>query len=163
APPATSQATSQALTFTDLEKFCGVYELAPGKLTYIEHWPGTGEGSGQGPSGTLSNGRLSPSLLLTDDQGTVRALYHDSQNRFTAGRGMELRTPTQQALVFIPDSKGRIARMTYQQTGAPPRAGRKLTSYQRELIHFQSGAERLAGTLLTPPGKGPHPALVLVH
>jgi uncharacterized protein len=139
----------QARPASDLERFSGVYELAPGQFLYIEPWPSGGQGGGQ--------------LTFTDDAGTVRALFPESNNRFTAGPGFLVRTPTQLTLEFIPDSKGQIARLAFQEAGSPPRAARKLVSYKREAVHFQSGKERLAGILLTPPGKGPHPALVLVH
>ena len=149
APPLLSAQAQQKLATGDLEKFSGVYELASGRLLYIDHWPG-GEQSGA-------------QLTLTEDDGTVRALFPDSKNRFTAGPGMQVRTPTQLTLEFIPDSRERIARMTYQQAGSPPRTARKLASFRRVAVHFQNGDERLAGILLTPPEKGPHPALVLVH
>ena len=160
-PGKAQESIQQALTAGDLEKLCGVYELAPGRLLYLEHWPG--QGPGQGPAGSQSSSQPSPALMLTDEAGTVRALYPDSKNRFTAGPGMQVRTPTQRTLTFIPDSKGQIARMTYQQAGSRPLTATKLTSYQREMVHFQSGTEQLAGILLTPPGDGLHPALILVH
>jgi len=35
--------------------------------------------------------------------------------------------------------------------------------YKQEDVHFQNGDVRLAGTLLVPDGKGPHPAILFVH
>ncbi len=35
--------------------------------------------------------------------------------------------------------------------------------FSREDVRFRSGGTSLAGSVLTPPGNGPHPAVVLVH
>src|SRR5207237_4135224 len=42
-------------------------------------------------------------------------------------------------------------------------AGRRIHPYREERVEYANGAVRLAGTLLTPFGKGPFPAVVMVH
>ena len=143
---AAAGAAHPAASGDDVEKFAGVYQLYPGQFVYIQPWPG---GGGQ--------------LTYSDDAGHVRALFPTSKNLFTAGPGLLVRTPVEMTITFIPDPNGRIIRLIQQKAGSAALAARKLGSYKREQVQFPSGAERITGILLTPAGKGPFPAMVLIH
>jgi uncharacterized protein len=130
----------------ELEGYAGVYQLSHGKFVYVQPWPG---GTGQ--------------LTYTDDDGNVRALFPSKKNTFTAGPGLLVKGPTQFTFTFLRNSRGMVRQLTRTQAGQPPQTARKLPSYKREPISFQSADEQLAGVLLTPGGKGPYPAMVLIH
>lgn len=129
-----------------LEKFSGVYQVAPGRFIYIQPWPG-GEGK----------------LLYTGEDGQLRALSEAAANVFLAGPGLLLSTPVEMQIRFVEDSQGRITRLTRRGNEFPETVARKLASYRHEDVAFRNGKIRLAGALFMPPGKGPHPALVLIH
>lgn len=140
---------AHAATDARLEEYCGVYQLPSKKLIYIQPWPG---GGGQ--------------FTFTDDAGEVRSLFPAGDGVFSAGAGLAQHSPVAMKLTFQKDHKGRVTGAIREDIRAGPslrQTAKKLTSYRREAVSFASGTERLAGVLLLPPGKGPHPVLVLVH
>lgn len=139
-------AAQSATTSLARDRFSGVYELSPTHFIYIRPWPGSGN-----------------NLLYTDDAHQVRELYPESAYAFTAGPGVRVPAPVALRITFVEDSRGQVTALKYQVTGKPPRTAKRVASYRREEVNFRSGGEYLAGTLLLPPGKGPHPALVLIH
>src|SRR4029450_10558925 len=58
---------------------------------------------------------------------------------------------------------GKIASLSWQRNGDPPRVARLADAERREDVRFRSGAIQLAGTLIHPNSRGPHPAIILVH
>jgi len=120
--------------------------LARGRLLYVQPWPG-GDGK----------------LLVTDEAGQLRALSSVSGNSFTSGPGLLQSAPIEQTIEFVGNSKGEIVRLVRRKTGGGSERARKLESYRREEVSFRNGDILLAGALWTPPGKGPHPAMVLIH
>ncbi|MBI4463679.1 MAG: hypothetical protein HY647_03145, partial [Acidobacteria bacterium] len=141
-----SAAAQEKVPANSLEKFSGVYELTAKKLVYIQPWPG-GEGK----------------LAYSQEGGQLRALFPVSENVFSAGPGLLLSTPVEVKITFLRNSQGKVTRLIWKQDGRADRAARKLASYQWEEVRFPNGPLRLAGTLLLPPGKASHPALVLLQ
>lgn len=141
-----SAAAQEKVAANSLEKFSGVYELSGKRLLYIQPWPG---GGGK--------------LAYSEQEGPLRALFPVSENVFSAGPGLLLPTPVEVTITFLRNSQGKVTRLIWQQEGQADRAAGKLESYKWEEVRFRTGPLRLAGTLLLPPGKGSHPALVLLQ
>jgi uncharacterized protein len=142
--PATSATAQRKTGAQDLKKYSGIYAPSRGQFLYLQPWPG-GEGK----------------LLLTDERGQLRALSSESENVFSGGPGLLQSAPAEQTITFLVDSKGRIVGLVRRRNGFAK--AKKLQSYRSEEVSFRSGDLNLAGTLWTPPGKGPHPAMVLLH
>jgi len=147
------QAPTANQSANELERLCGVYQLGSNQHLYIERWP----------SSSAVEGDARDQLVLTDDAGNLRTLYRESEDAFTAGPGWLVRTPTELTIQFLPSSNPATRRLSYQKIGTHARIASKISSYRREAVRFPSGKETLAGILLVPPGKGPYPAMVLVH
>ena len=132
-----------------VERFAGVYQLSGKRLIYIQPWPG-GEAS----------------LSYLDETGQLRALFPDTvsarESTFVGGPGLLVREPVELGVTFIEDSKGKVTGLVRKRSTDRPMKARKLDSYWREEVSFRSGSERLTGVVLTPPGRGVHPALVLI-
>ncbi|MBP7864896.1 MAG: alpha/beta fold hydrolase [Acidobacteria bacterium] len=84
-------------------------------------------------------------------------------DRFFSPRSPQEAAVHQTDLVFERDERGEVTGLVLTEQGQPPTKARKVEAYRREAVTFDNGDVRLAGTLCTPPGKGPHPAVVLVH
>ena len=91
-----------------------------------------------------------PARLVDLDTGRVRALYPDGAG-FTIGSGFATRSPATGTARFG------TAAATLDGRRASRSGGRQLE------VQFRSGATRLAGTLILPPGAGKHAAAVFVH
>jgi pimeloyl-ACP methyl ester carboxylesterase len=93
----------------------------------------------------LSNVRYEPPQLHFELQASERKIVFDGsrRNEIISGtiRGGEFSGP-----------------MSLRHTGTTPS-----TPYAQEEVRFHNGAVALAGTLLIPPTKGRHPAVVLIH
>jgi hypothetical protein len=129
-----------------LDRFTGIYAITPGQFIYIQPWPG-GDGT----------------LLYTSEEGQLRVLTFAAPNVFTAGPGLLLRSPVELKIGFAENSQGQVTRLIRRGNGLRDAAATKLDSYRRENVSFRGAAGTIAGVLLTPPGAGPHPAIVLIH
>ena len=129
-----------------LERFTGVYAITPGQFLYIQPWPG-GDGT----------------LLYTSEEGQLRVLTFAAPNVFTAGPGLLLRSPVELKISFAENSQGQITRLIRRGSGIRDATASKLDSYRLENVSFRGAAGTIAGVLLSPPGAGPHPAIVLIH
>ena len=119
--------------------------------------PGTGAGLIARGSYRVGGGQQAvvddpygPARLVDLDSGRVRALY-PSGTGFSIGSGFATRSPATGTARFG--------------TGAAVLDGKRASrSGVRQLeVQFRSGATRLAGTLLLPPGRGKHTGAVFVH
>jgi uncharacterized protein len=100
-------------------------------------------------------------LWVTDvKSGEARAVFPRSETQFTGGPALRVVSPTRKTLTFSDagvhvidlDVKGR-------QSGAFATQAR----IRKEEVTFKNGDVTLAGTLLIPPSKTKHPALVFTH
>ncbi|MGH6950402.1 MAG: hypothetical protein ACREH4_05995, partial [Vitreimonas sp.] len=96
------------------------------------------------------------SLAMVDfPAGRVRQLQPDGEMDFTFG-------PT------LGESEPVVGRLTFRQDrlelreGAAVRRGRR-TAFRTEEVTVASDGLTLAGTLTLPRGRGPHPAIILLH
>ena len=91
--------------------------------------------------------------------GRARALYPVADGGFEAGSGWFERNPVAYRVRF--DETRRPAPALTWEEGGRSLAGRRAPLVERE-VTIQNGDVQLAGTLVLPPGPGPHPALVWV-
>jgi hypothetical protein len=97
-----------------------------------------------------------PAPLLTDyPDGIIRALRPDGPGRFTAGPTAAVPDPVQIRLAVHGD------RLDLTRDGRTRSAMR--IHFHEEVVGFNSGDVHLGGTLTLPNGKGPFPAVVLIH
>ena len=102
-------------------------------------------------------------LLIADYQtGVVRRLFPISDTEFVMGAGFAVQSPVELQVRFVKDGPGKV-------TGISLRSAAGATSFARRVPVVEKAVEianndtKLAGILMTPPGKGPHPAIVLLH
>jgi hypothetical protein len=131
-----------------LREYAGAYQWDPDAFVYLQLW---GEFTGTNQ------------LLAFDESGEVRALYPTDHDRFFAGPGAAVPTARESRIDFQRDGGGKIASLTWQRNGAAPRVARRADVEKREDVRFANGGVRLAGTLIRPNTRGPHPAIILVH
>ena len=102
-------------------------------------------------------------ILMSDYQsGTVRRLFPVSETEFEMGPGFNVPAPPELRLRFATDANGNVAGVSL----TPPDdavAFAEKVPVQKQQVTFAEGTVTLAGTLLVPARKGPHPAIILLH
>jgi pimeloyl-ACP methyl ester carboxylesterase len=131
-----------------LREYAGVYQWEQDAFLYLQLW---------------SEFTGANQLVAFDESGEVRTLYPRDRDRFFAGPGAAVSTPSESRIEFQRDEAGKIASLSWQRNGEPPRVARRVDVERREDVRFPSGALQLAGTLIRPNSRGPHPAIILVH
>lgn len=133
---------------TEASRLSGAYRWESGGFVEILPWEELGSGR----------------LVAFDDQGWVRALTPAGPRAFTAGRSVAIPDPVAAQVRFEPaDASVPAQTLVWEAEGQPSRVARRVEDHRAEAVGFASGTMRLAGTLLIPPSKGPHPLLVLLH
>lgn len=94
-------------------------------------------------------------LMIDYPAGRIRALHPAAPNLFTTGPTAIAAAPVQARLSF----EGPALRW---EEGGTVRLARRAAFREREVV-IRSGDVRLAGTLTLPAGRGPFPAVVLLH
>jgi uncharacterized protein len=117
----------------------------------------------------LDDGRL---VFVTPREGDIlryrmmdgesRALWPAGERSYVAGPGWAEPAPVEVEVAFeVPGADGHPAGFTWKQGGVR-RTARRL-DLPETFFTFPSGELTLRGKLVTPAGKGPFPAVVLVH
>jgi pimeloyl-ACP methyl ester carboxylesterase len=101
-------------------------------------------------------------MLFSDYQsGVVRRLY-PSATKFVMGPGFDVKSPTELTVEFRKNGQGEVTGVSLEPAhGATAFAAR--VPLKEEAVTFRDGDVTLAGTLMTPMTKGPHPAVILLH
>ena len=103
-----------------------------------------------------------PSLLYSDYRsGIVRRLFSTDLG-FAIGPGFALPSPVELAIRFIRNDLNQITSVGLRRPGEREIIATRVPLESHD-VSFKSEDATLAGTLLVPPGKGPHPAVVLLH
>jgi pimeloyl-ACP methyl ester carboxylesterase len=102
-------------------------------------------------------------ILFADyESGVVRRLYPEADLEFVMGPASAVREPAEMRVRFALNAGAEaVALMLHPVAGEPTAARRVLLSEQP--VEFTNGDANLAGTLIVPATKGPHPAVVLLH
>lgn len=131
-----------------LREYAGVYQWGREAFVYLQVWPELA-GSNQ--------------LVAFDERGEVRTLYPAGpDDHFFAGPGAASPDAVESRIEFQRDDKRRITSFSWSRAGEA-RTARRVEAERREDVRFSSGEVRLAGTLISPLSRGPHPAVILVH
>ena len=126
------------------DPFLGAYQLTSGDLITI--------------------GRTERRLYYFEPRsGQIRGLQPDSETTWSAGPSLLVYSPVELQLTFARDGSGEVTGLVLERPGRPARSAKKAGFYREERVTFRSGAVSLAGTVLIPSGRGPHPAMVLLH
>jgi pimeloyl-ACP methyl ester carboxylesterase len=131
------------------EPYLGTYQLGPSELIVI--------------------GRSVRRLFFYEPRtGSARGLNPLSETSFaethwSAGPSLLVFSPTTSQITFTKNKKGTVTGLILKEAGRTDRVAKKARLYEEEEVTFQNGDVTLAGKLLIPTTKGPHPAVILLH
>lgn len=99
--------------------------------------------------------------------GSIRGLAPQSdtslaETTWSAGPSLYVFSPTTFQITFT-KNKGEVTGLILKEAGRPPQVAKKAGFYKDEEVTFRNGDVTLAGKLLIPSTKGPHPGVVLLH
>lgn len=102
-------------------------------------------------------------MLLADySTGVVRRLFPGTDSEFVMGAAFNAASPVELTVRFKLDERGNAKTISLRQAnGTQIVAGR--VALKREEVTFPGMEAQLAGTLIVPPTKGRHPAIILLH
>ena len=129
------------------ELLVGNYRLPNGGLIGIDQFTG-------------DDGK--PSLLYSDYRSGVVQRLFPSDVGFAIGPGFALPSPVELAIRFIRNDLNQITSAGLRRPGAQEIIATRVPLESHE-VSFKGEDATLAGTLLGTAGKGPHPAVVLLH
>src|SRR5438552_8154503 len=91
-------------------------------------------------------------------------LFATSETAFVAGPGKWVPYPVEIYAAFVTNEQGQVTALKWKPTGSAEVTAKKVTLhlYDEEKVMFSNGDVTLAGTLVLPLTKGPHPAVVLL-
>ena len=105
-------------------------------------------------------------ILMSDYQsGTVRRLFPMSETEFEMGPGFNVQAPPELRLRFATGAtgaKGNVAGVSLIPPDGAATFAEQVPVHEQQ-VTFADGTVKLAGTLLVPATKGPHPAIILLH
>lgn len=133
---------------TTLRGYAGVYQWNTNGFVYLQLWS---ELSGNNQ------------LVAVDENGEIRTLYPMEPDRFLTGPGAAVSEPIESRIEFQRDRAGRPVSLTWSPSAASARRARRVNIERHEDVRFSNGEVQLAGTLISPASRGPHPAIILVH
>lgn len=137
-----------AASQSEYERVAGNYKLANGQDIAVNLFTG-------------DSGKTT--LLYTNyETGVVRELFPVTGDEYSAGPASGMRSPVQLTFRFLKNSDGTLQSVALRQPDGRTEIARRIAVDAHE-VSFNSGDVTLSGTLLVPPTKGPHPAIVLLH
>jgi pimeloyl-ACP methyl ester carboxylesterase len=143
-PGAAQQGDDAKLDPKIYDPFLGTYRTASGDL--------------------ISIGRTERRLYYLEPlSGNIRGLKPDSETAWSAGPSLLVYSPVELQLTFVKDGKGEVTGVVLRRAGRPDQIAKKASLYREEKVRFRNGDVTLAGTLLVPATRGPHPAMVFLH
>lgn len=131
------------------EPYLGTYQFSSGELIVI--------------------GRSVRRLFFYDPQtGRARGLIPASETSpaeitWFAGPSLAVFTPTKLRITFTKNKRGTVSGLIFKEPSRPDRVAKKAAFYKEDEVSFRNGDVTLAGKLLIPSSKGPHPAAIFLH
>jgi pimeloyl-ACP methyl ester carboxylesterase len=102
-------------------------------------------------------------MLISDySSGVVRRLFPSAGTEFVMGPGFNVPAPTELSIRFVKDERGATTGISLQRADGSRTLAERVPLREEEVSFVQADA-KLAGTLLLPATKGPHPAIILLH
>jgi pimeloyl-ACP methyl ester carboxylesterase len=104
-----------------------------------------------------------PDLLSFDTQsGQVCLLVPRSNTDFVWSSGVKIYL-VQATIHFTTNRLGQVTALQWKPENAPAMVGTRIKALPEDEVSFTNGNVTLSGTLLLPPTKGPHPAVVIMN
>jgi dipeptidyl aminopeptidase/acylaminoacyl peptidase len=126
------------------ESFLGAYQLAPDRILLVT-WGAFGH------------------LRLVDlKSGSKDFLLPSTEDTFFMGAAVTASPTVADTIGFVKNPAGAVTTLTLRAGGREISAP-KVDLYKQELVTFPNGSTTLAGVLITPSTKGPHPAVVYIE
>lgn len=144
-PPTTSTPVS---SFEALGRYCGVYVKPLGGMVGIDRF--------------INDAGVGVLLFADFSTGIVRSLFERGEEHYTMGAGFADPDTVELDLGFTRSADGKIASIVLGSGDGTAQRAVKLDT-REEAVTFTQGDARLSGTLILPPGPGPHPAITLLH
>jgi pimeloyl-ACP methyl ester carboxylesterase len=137
------------LTAADVDAYCGNYRVDADHDLGIDRF--VLEDSGE-------------SVLLYSDyrSGVVRRLFPLARDAFVVGPEFNTASPAELSIRVLRDEDGKVAGVAVMPVGGTEFRARRKPGVA-EVVGFAGHRATLKGTLFLPEGKGPHPAIVLLH
>ena len=110
----------------------------------------------------IMDDKTSVMLIADYSSGVVRRLFPVTASEFVMGAGFNAPEPAELKVRFELDERGNATSMSLQQAAGSQSVAERV-ALKREEVSFKGIDAQLAGTLILPPTKGPHPAIVLLH
>jgi pimeloyl-ACP methyl ester carboxylesterase len=102
-------------------------------------------------------------LLISDySSGVVRRLFPVSDSEFVMGPGFNTASPAELTVRFVTDERGVATGISLRHANGTQTVAERVTVSVQD-VSFEQADAKLAGTLLNPATKGPHPAIILLH
>jgi pimeloyl-ACP methyl ester carboxylesterase len=139
----------------DYEEYEGAYELEDGRTVFLRRHDLVSE---QDPHVVERAFHY-----LFDEAGQLRRMGAASPDTFFIGSTYYLPAPVEVDIAFVRDEAGAVSAVNWMERDGTVLRGVRADAYRAEEVAFPSGEQRLAGRMLLPAGKGPHPAVVLIH
>jgi dienelactone hydrolase len=92
----------------------------------------------------------------------IGTLYPSTESTFFLGSTVDIPYPIEGRVAFVRNNRGEVSGLTWNENGTRIISARKLP-HRQEPATFRNAEATLTGTLLLPPTKGPHPAVVIVN
>lgn len=129
-------------------QYYGNYVITPGHLIGIDRFVA--------PSGK--------NVVLYSDyrSGIVRRLFPVATGEFAMGPGFDVASPAKLKLRFVREANGKVSGISLLPSHGPASFAKRVPLTNEEVTFFD-GKIRLAGTLMLPATRGPHPAIILLH
>ena len=106
---------------------------------------------------------LANPLFVDWESGRYGQAMEAGADRFVSPPSAKPDTPWQSELVFRRDASGWVGGLTICEKGEKPRTAERAKPWTDRDVTVPASEVSLAATLRLPPGKGPLPAVVLVH
>ena len=101
--------------------------------------------------------------LISDyASGDVRRLFPVNETEFAMGPGFNTASPAELIVRFATDARGATTGMRLRRADGTETFAARVPLHKEEVLFEQADA-KLAGTLILPATKGPHPAIILLH
>lgn len=131
------------------DQYVGIYQFAPQHFISIAPFD-------------LGNGRA-PLAFLDFKSGRFGLLQSPSEEKFVSGQGWLVNSPVDVEITFVRNEQPDVTGLVYRESGFDEKKALKTDSYKQEKASFRNGDVTLAGTLTLPSGKGPFPAIAILH
>jgi len=138
---------------SEFHRYIGAYQLGPKEFISFGRFQMPGS-----DGRWTAIDRLSYADTISGRNGW---LVHLASSEFIIGPALGLDYPPDISINFITDPSGEVTGLKWRHGGVEKTATR--VKLIEEDVKFSHGDVTLAGTLVMPATKGPHPALVLIH